>query len=228
MRRFSFGLLLVVCFCVNCEKKNTIEPDQNDVTGTVTDIDGNVYQTIKIGTQWWMKEDLKVTHYRNGDTIPYITDQQVWRNLTTGAYCDHIDDAGWVDTYGHLYNWYAMTDSGHLAPAGWHVPTDGEWGTLINYLTPGPNQPPGGRMKEAGTSHWSSPNTGATNESGFTALPDDAGLDGQGRYACYCGLTEHDIPFVTLLVLSYDNVGCNMWDEEGGMNRSFSVRCVKD
>lgn len=138
-------------------------------TGTVTDIDGNVYKTIKIGDQWWMVENLKVTHYRNGYPIPNVTNNTEWDNYGNGAYCSHNNNDGNVSTYGRLYNWDAVNDSKGLAPDGWHIPSDEEWDTLINYL--GGANIAGGKMKETGTAHWESPNTGATNESGFTALP---------------------------------------------------------
>ena len=136
---------------------------------TVTDIDGNVYQTVKIGNQTWLAENLKVTHYRNGDVIPFANNNSEWANLTDGGYCSYDNNNGWVDTYGYLYNWYAFNDSRNIAPVGWHVPSDGEWQTLVDYL--GGDAVAGGKLKETGIVHWSNPNTGATNESGFTALP---------------------------------------------------------
>jgi len=140
--------------------------------GTVTDIDGNVYQTINIGTQWWMAENLKVTHYRDGDAIAHVaadnsTDQ--WEDNTTGAYCIIMDNDSIADIYGNLYNRHAIRNSSGLAPAGWHVPSYNDWYTLFSYL--GGSNVAGGKLKEAGTVHWVAPNTGATNESGFTALP---------------------------------------------------------
>ncbi|MBN2104641.1 hypothetical protein JW835_11430, partial [bacterium] len=136
--------------------------------GTVTDIDGNVYQTVKIGNQWWMAANLKATHYRNGDEIPNVTGAVDWKNLTTGAYCNYDNNADYGTTYGRLYNWYAVNDSRNIAPQGWHVPTDAQWQTLIDYL--GGGNVAGGKMKETETTHWVSPNRGATNESGFSAL----------------------------------------------------------
>lgn len=138
-----------------------------DITGTVTDIDGNVYKTVKIGDQWWMAENLKVTHYTNSDVIPNVTDNSTWINLKTGAYCNYDNNEANVATYGRLYNWYAVNDDRIIAPAGWHVPTSAEWQTLLDYL----GISCGGKLKEAGTTHWDSPNTAATNESGFTCLP---------------------------------------------------------
>ena len=135
----------------------------------MTDIDGNTYQTVKIGNQWWIAENLNVTHYQNGDAIPNVTDSAAWWGLTSGAYCNYNNDAANVAVYGRLYNWYAVHDSRNIAPAGWHVPSDAEWQTLVDYL--GGDPVAGGKMKEAGTTHWISPNTGATNESGFSGLP---------------------------------------------------------
>ena len=129
----------------------------------------DVYQTITIGTQVWMAENLKATHFRNGDAIPHVTDGATWQSLTTGAYCEYNNDINNVATYGRLYNWYAVNDYRNIAPVGWHVPIDAEWQTLVDYL--GGWEVAGGKMKEAGTANWVSPNTGATNESGFSALP---------------------------------------------------------
>ncbi len=147
--------------------------------GTVTDIDGNVYKTIKIGEQWWMMEDLRVTHYRNGDPIPNVTDGTEWSELETGAFCYYNNDSNYADDYGAMYNGYAADAVRNIAPEGWHVPTDDEWKQLELYLGMsqeeadseygyrGTNE--GGKLKEIGFEHWKSPNTGATNESGFTA-----------------------------------------------------------
>jgi uncharacterized protein (TIGR02145 family) len=136
---------------------------------TVVDIDGNTYQTTQIGDQYWMVGNLKVTHYRNGDPISNVTGDSEWDNLTTGAFCNYNNDEENVSTYGRLYNWFAVDDSRNIAPEGWHVPSDGEWKKLINSV--GGEAVAGGKMKEIGTTHWSDPNTGATNESGFSALP---------------------------------------------------------
>jgi uncharacterized protein (TIGR02145 family) len=135
---------------------------------TVTDIDGNVYNTVTIGTQTWMQENLKVTHYRNGDLIPNDTSSTQWSNLTTGAYCNDYNDSSYVSIYGRLYNWYTVNDSRNCCPIGWHVPTYSEWTVLTNYL--GGDSIAGGKLKEIGYTHWQSPNTGADNSSNFTAL----------------------------------------------------------
>jgi uncharacterized protein (TIGR02145 family) len=147
---------------------------------TVTDIDGNVYQTVTIGAQVWMLENLKVTHYCNGEAIPDVTAVAPWAGLSTGACCVFNNAGSNVAVYGRLYNWYAVNDPRSIAPAGWHVASEADWQQLEAYL--GMNEADlnltgyrgtteGGKLKEVGTMHWAGPNAGATNESGFTALP---------------------------------------------------------
>ena len=199
-------------------------------TGTVTDIDGNVYQTVKIGNQWWMAENLKVTHYRNGDAIPNVTDNTEWANLTTGAYCNYDNNVSYVPTYGRLYNWYAVDESRNIAPEGWHVPSDTEWQTLVDYL--GGSNVAGGKIKETGTTHWNSPNTGATNESGFSALPSgfrDVGTGYYyylGDYAYFWSSTESSSNYAWGWRLDYDRSGVYRYDYL--KRKGFSVRCVRD
>jgi uncharacterized protein (TIGR02145 family) len=135
---------------------------------SMADIEGNVYGTVQIGTQVWMKENLETTKYRYGLAIPDVTDLTQWASISTGAYCWYDNEIINKDIYGALYNWFAVS-TGNLCPLGWHVPTDAEWTTLISYL--GGEVVAGGKLKETGTAHWASPNTGATDEKGFTALP---------------------------------------------------------
>jgi uncharacterized protein (TIGR02145 family) len=143
---------------------------QNSLSDSiVTDIDGNVYHTVTIAGQVWLKENLKVTHYRNGDAIPMVPGATAWAGLTSGAYCNYNNVAGNAATYGRLYNWYATQEVRGIAPEGWHVATDQEWSALTDYL--GGEAVAGGKLKETGTLHWGPPNVGATDEVGFTALP---------------------------------------------------------
>ncbi|MDP4222586.1 MAG: fibrobacter succinogenes major paralogous domain-containing protein [Bacteroidota bacterium] len=136
---------------------------------SVTDRDGNTYAVVRIGTQLWTGENLKTTTLNDGTSIAYVTGNTAWSNLTTPGYCWYNNnEIPNKTTYGALYNWYTVS-SGKLCPSGWHVSTDDEWLTMENYL--GGASPAGGKLKETGVSHWLSPNTGATNESGFTALP---------------------------------------------------------
>ncbi len=145
-----------------------------DITGigTLTDIDGNIYRTVKIGEQIWMAENLKVTHLNNGTPIPYQPDNMSWCNTSSLAYCWYANNSGnYEDPYGAHYNWFAA-DNENICPSGWHVPTVDEFNILRDSY--GGRETSGGKMKETGTRHWRSPNTGATNESGFTALPGGA------------------------------------------------------
>lgn len=146
---------------------------------TVTDYDGNVYNTVPIGTQVWLKENLKVTHYRNGDSIPEVRDSLEWVNLITGAWCYFNNNPANGAVYGMLYNWYAVNDPRGLAPLDWHIPSDEEWKTMEMYLGMSQSEADqidwrgtdeGAKLKENDTIHWVSPNI-ATNSSGFTALP---------------------------------------------------------
>ncbi len=215
------------------------EPFTTAASNTVTDIDGNVYQTVTIGTQVWMAENLKVTHYRNGDPIPNVTDGGTWSDLATGAYCNYNNDVGYVATYGRLYNWYAVSDIRNLAPAGWHVPTDAEWKELEMYLGMSQAQADaggwrgtdeGGKLREAGTTHWNPPNTGATNESGFFALPGGyrhlgTFLD-MGDAAFIWSSTEYNSFNAWYRHLLYDNSQVNR--SANYKLLGFSVRCVRD
>ena len=205
---------------------NSISFATTDIeTGTVIDIDGNTYQTVKIGNQWWMAENLKVTHYRNGDAI---------------AYYNYNNDVSNVATYGRLYNWQSVKDSRNIAPTGWHVPSDAEWIQLEMYLGMSQTEAndyswrgtdEGGKLKEVGTTHWNSPNNGATNESHFSALPGGyRGIFGQyyniGNYACFWTSTEFDSDYAWPRELYYEYSGVSRSVSLKQMG--YSLRCVKD
>jgi uncharacterized protein (TIGR02145 family) len=131
---------------------------------TVNDIEGNIYKTVTIGTQVWMAENLKTTKYNDSTSIPLVLDNKAWKSLTTPAYCWYDnDETANKNTYGALYNWFTVK-TGKLCPTGWHIPTLKECYILTKM---------GGsrKLKEIGLTHWQSPNKGATNETGFTALP---------------------------------------------------------
>jgi uncharacterized protein (TIGR02145 family) len=197
---------------------------------TVTDNDGNVYNTIKLGTQVWMEENLKTTKYNDGTSIPLITNNVQWSNLTTDAFCWYNNDAAtYKVSYGALYNWYSV-NTGKLCPTGWRVPSDSEWGTMTNYL--GGFDVAGGKMKEVGTPHWTSPNTGATNESGFTSLPagqrtTDGTFSDLGIAAGWWTSTPYnsDKPWY------YSNYYSNAMENHGNgtmNNVGLSIRCIKN
>ncbi|MCP4414107.1 MAG: hypothetical protein GY808_16235, partial [Gammaproteobacteria bacterium] len=209
--------------------------DSNYEKGKVTDIDGNIYITTKIGSQWWMAENLKVTHYNNGDLIPEVTNNSTWAGLTNGAYCNYNNDTTHVATYGRLYNWYAVdTTNRNIAPQGWHVPSESEWQTLVDYL--GGGSVAGGKMKTTGTIQggdglWNSPNTDATNSSGFSALPggyryDYGTFNNIGNEAGFWSSTESSSSNALSRYLYYDysDVYRNYSSKQDG----YSVRLVRD
>jgi uncharacterized protein (TIGR02145 family) len=166
---YSFALIaILILFFFSC-KKDKQEETSPEYGENITDIDGNIYHSVIIGTQQWMVENLKVTRYRNGDTIPNISDSLAWYSLTTGAYCDYGNIPNNSKIYGRLYNFYTISDARYLCPAGWHVPTEEEWQTLIDFL--GGHGEAGMHMKEPGTTHWEWSYSDFTNEYGYTALP---------------------------------------------------------
>ncbi len=195
---------------------------------TVNDIDGNSYHVIRIGTQLWTKENLKTTKLNDGANISQVTGNAAWSNLTTPGYCWYNNnEVPYKATYGALYNWYAV-NTGKLCPTGWHVSTDDEWITLENYL--GGASPAGGKLKETGTAHWLTPNTGATNESEFTALP--------GGWRQNTGTFESIYNYGywwTSTAISPDAWYRRIWYNDDKIFRDFkvekfgmSVRCVKN
>ncbi len=141
------------------------------ITGLVTDIEGNRYQTVLIGSQIWMVENLKATKFRDGSTIPNVTDDSQWGLLTTPAWCNYKNETKNGAVFGRLYNWHAVNDPKGLCPAGWRVPTDAEWTALIDFV--GGRTVAGGKLKESGSQNWYGANVFGTNEYGFTALPGD-------------------------------------------------------
>jgi uncharacterized protein (TIGR02145 family) len=196
---------------------------------TVMDIDGNVYHTVAIGTQTWMVENLKTTRYNDGSLIPLVTDYFTWYNLATPGYRWYNDDSATNKApYGALYNWYTV-NTGILAPAGWHVPTDSEWTTLTTFL--GPDFTAGGKLKEAGLTHWLAPNYGATNETGFTALPGgccvyNGAFDFMSTTGYWWSSTAYDASNSW-----YRGMGgsyASVYRGAGEVRYGFSVRCVKD
>src|ERR1035437_1732691 len=184
--------------------------------------------SVTICSQIWMLNNLEVTTYRNGDPIPQVTDPAAWGLLSTGAWCYYNNNSANGPVYGKLYNWYAVNDPRGLAPAGWHVPSDAEWTTLSTCL--GGDLIAGGPMKEIGTTHWTPPNTGATNTSGFTGLPggtrNNDTFNGVGFNGFWWSSTEYDTSIAWLRDLAYANGGIGR--DNGGKQFGFSVRCVRD
>lgn len=217
-------LLLLISIICGCNKE-----DSDDKT--VKDIDGNVYKIVSIGTQLWMVENLKVTKYSNGDEIGTTN------TLTLDISSENSPAYQWnydgyepnADTYGRLYTWYAVVDNRGLCPTGWHIPSDLEWATLVDYL--GGSEIAGCKLKESGTDHWYSPNAGATNESGFTALPSGARMvTGNFDYLSLATFwwtsTEETPSDAKLRCVNFDV--CEVFEIYGDKKNGFSVRCLKN
>ena len=197
-------------------------------TYVVADADNNLYYSVTIGTQTWMQKNLKTTHYKDGTGIPLVTDNTEWKNLSAPGYCWYDNnESGYKSTYGALYNWYTV-NTGKLCPAGWHVPANGEWITLTNYL--GGESVAGDKLKEAGTTHWGDLNTG-TDETGFTALPGGNRTD-EGTYAdigfnSQWWSVSPILPSSSYCAILYYNSSSLV--RGGNPNVSgLSVRCIKD
>jgi uncharacterized protein (TIGR02145 family) len=228
-----FLAYLVIFFQVSCEKEIMEPLSSCRGTPTVTDVDGNSYNTVQIGTQCWTQSNLKVSKYRNGDNIPTGLSNSAWQNSTSGAYAIYNNDPQNNALYGKLYNYYAATDSRGLCPTGWHVPTDGEWTILENHL--GGSDVAGGALKSTATQPtsggWLSPNTGATNSSGFTAPPgglryDDGGfhLMTNAGYWWSSSVSSASNPWARFLDCDYSGLYRYGSDRTLG----FSVRCCRD
>jgi uncharacterized protein (TIGR02145 family) len=197
-------------------------------TGTVADVNGNNYNTIKIGKQWWTKQNLKATSYNDYSFVGWQGNPGTWVTLTSGAYCYYDNSTTNLNTYGALYNWYAVS-SGKLCPTGWHVPSMTEWEELFVFA--GGETVAGGKLKEAGTTHWLTPNTSADNAYGFTALPGGYIIDSKGfgnlqQTGFFWTSTVYSSTHASYLKMEYNLAGIVKGNapKYGGM----SVRCVRD
>jgi uncharacterized protein (TIGR02145 family) len=222
-RSFIYPVLLLgflFIFVIDCKK--------DDPVPTVTDKDGNVYHMVVIGTQTWMVENLRTTKYRDGTSIPVASDNAAWKSSSSGKCCYYNNVSTNAATYGCLYNWYAVSDSRNLAPAGWHVANSDDWGTLTDYL--GGSNVAGGKLKETAMLHWKTPNTSATNESGFTALAGGyRDFDGTFRNMGDFGFwwtTSEDAGYGMSRQLSYNSSSVVTFSYSKFFG--YSVRCVKD
>jgi uncharacterized protein (TIGR02145 family) len=233
MKKTVYLLAGMMFFLINrCDQEDSpiIVPPN---TGTVTDIDGNTYKTIRIGDQWWMAENLRTTRYRNGDSISLVSGSSEWIQTDTGACCYYGNDSGNIRTFGRLYNWYAVKDIRIMAPAGWHIPSDAEWTILAAFL--GGDSVAGGKLKEGGYLHWASPNSGGTNETGFTAPAGgyrtgtvSGAYYGLGQYGNWWSSSrlENDSPYAWARELGYQHAKIITINLD--LNNGCSVRCVKD
>ncbi len=187
---------------------------------------------VNIGNQVWMTENLNLSVFRNGDAIAEAKTAEEWLNAGKEgkpAWCYYENDPANGEKYGKLYNWYAVNDSRQLAPQGCHVPSDAEWQSLVDYY--GGQEVAGGQMKETGTVHWNSPNTGANNEHGFSALP-GGHRDSKGNfynirhYATFWSSTNCNKTSAWKRHLSRGDT--KVYIDCFNMVAGFSVRCIGD
>jgi uncharacterized protein (TIGR02145 family) len=241
MKKIQIAFLILL-FASGCkkEKEDEVTTPVHE-TGTMTDADGNMYRTIKIGNQWWMAENLKTIRYRDSSLILHLTNLNAtqWSSNTTGAYCEYEDGNS---TPGLLYNWFSVSSEHNLAPAGWHIPSDDEWKELERNLGMSPPDADnsgwrgshvGDKLKIGGTEGWrASENVWPTNESGFTALAGSCRLfDGSWGSP---GLTQTGFWWTSTAsaneawyrYLDYKNA--NVFRSHCSQNYGFSVRCIKD
>jgi uncharacterized protein (TIGR02145 family) len=230
LRNSSILILGILCFVLNGCKKD----DDNDF---VRDIDSNEYGTVTIGDQVWMKANLRTTRYNDGIEIPNVTDNTEWGNLTTGAYCWFFNDITYKTPHGALYNWYAVNTE-KLCPEGWRVASDQDWFELTFYL--GGELVAGGKLKTPGSGYWLAPNTDATNETGFTAIPGGRRYVGEEypefighfsiieieKYAAWWSSTEYSTTeaYHRLLTNESSYIQSKYYNKGEGL----SVRCIKN
>jgi len=222
-------MLLLFDGCEKEEKADSIFFNPSITYGSMTDQDGNSYKTVNIGSQLWMAQNLRATRFNDYTKINHVKDSIAWNGLSSPAYCWYLNDnSSQQNIYGALYNWYAV-NTGKLCPTGWHVPTDPEWTALTTYL--GGEIISAGKLKEAGITNWLDPNTGATNESGFTALPGgfraiDGTFNNIGSNGYWDSGTEYNAS--NRYGREMHNDGSDVIRGPYGKRRGLSVRCLKD
>lgn len=238
----------LIIWCSNCDSSGQVQVFNgfkwtNLVGGSAALPVVTNLPSVTIGSQIWSSKNLDVARYRNGDPIPQVKDSAQWVNLTTGAWCWYNNDsATYASTYGKLYNWYAVNDPRGLAPLGWRIPTDSDWNKLTKFVDPAADTLicftcisyfGGGPLKEAGTSHWLSPNTGATNSSGFTGLPGGNRYRGSfielGLFGFWWSDGGPDNSFIWIRQLRWGQSDfIRTYLGESSKNIGYSVRVVRD
>lgn len=196
----------------------------------ITDGSGNVYNTVIIGDQTWMKKNLVTTKYQNGQNIPNITIGTAWTSATSGAYCDFLNNTTTSDSYGHLYNYFAVEDTRNICPVGYHIPTKQEWEVLYNYVG---GSGAGALLKESGTTYWSVAN--GTNQSGFSARSGSwRSQDGGFYYALKTGgayfwsSTKDDPKYPWLFSINLETSAKISQDPYFEMQAGASIRSLKN
>ena len=224
-----YSLFALFSLLISCDKGNESLIILNPwiTYGSMSDQDGNTYKTILIGTQTWMAKNLTTTKFNDGTVIPLVTDAATWSNLSTPACCWQNNDPARKVTYGVLYNWYAI-NTGKLCPAGWHVPSDGEWTVLTDFL--GGDNIAGSKLKESGFRHWDSPNTGSTDESAFSAYPGGKRLGSPDasfvdlRESGWWWTASSDKDWAVNRLMNYNSINTQKYFQP--KNYGLSVRCV--
>jgi len=239
--KYFFSLFFLLTAIVSCKEDEPIEIVKE--SGTLTDIEGNVYNTIKIGNQWWMAENLKVKKFRNGTNLTSIQTSSDWSAMESAAYCAFDNNNQNIATYGLLYNWFAVADINQIAPEGWHVPTDDDWKELENYL--------GMSVSETDNFGWRGTNAGdqlkveapkgwtvygsvwGDNSSGFTALAGACRLfDGRwaepGLFATGFWWTGTEYSSSEAYYRYLDKKNSGIYRSHTYINYGFSIRCVKN
>ena len=208
--------------------------------GSATDVDGNTYATVVIGTQEWMASNLKATSYNDGTPIPITEGAFTWANLSTGSYSWYDNDIANKDIYGALYNWYVIQylqvfgNIDDICPTNFYLPSRGAWEGLVDGL--GGSTLASGALKEAGTSHWDSPNTGATNQSGFAALPggnrDEAGsFVAKGQSGSWWSSDDSDTPDLAVASFFYLDDTSTTYSSTVATHPyedGLAIRCMRD
>lgn len=240
MKRLSHLILVFIVgpsliLSISCKKEKTVCVCNDEGGSQIADCDGNIYHSVTIGTQEWLIENLRTTKYNDGCPILNITDNTEWANLTTPAFCWYNNDVINKNIYGALYNLYAV-NTDKICPVGWHVPSDAEWHILILFLDPDGSQGDpyvesfnaANKLKETGTTHWTSPNWGASDDHGFKALP---GGWRDGIYGEFISISTHGLWRTTsnnhrMMSFESSSVWKGTWEEDSQFG--FSVRCIKD
>ncbi len=236
LKLLSFVLIGFCClFISNCQIDEILKKIILHDGSFVDSRDGYKYSVMEIGDQIWMAENLKATKLNDGTAIQLITNNNAWAELTSPGCCWYNNDINNKEQYGVLYNYYTV-ETGKLCPDGWHIPTAEEWRILINYL--GGSSEAGGKLKKTGTTYWNDPNTGATNETGFTGLPGGFRSQNNGEYywikqrAEWWEIGASNPPNeVSLLYLEYDKTNIQRgypMPVDKARKRGVSVRCIMD
>jgi uncharacterized protein (TIGR02145 family) len=242
MNNHKILILVVTSFIIlinSCDDNSTSIKNTSD--NVISDIDGNEYKIIKIGDQWWMAENLKVTRYNNGDSILNFTDSENWENSISGSVCSYDNKGYTANVYGRLYNWYAIEDSRKIAPEGWHIPSDAEWKELEINLGMSQSEASengnrgigiGGKLKSDGI-QWVSPNVGATDSVGFSALGSGLRMpNGSFVALLYSGIfwTSNQYEFSDRYAMyrHLDTYNSTIHRSSDYKQYGFSIRCVKD